>query len=240
MSIGLHEINKERLQGDPAPEGRQVSRRMEKKIIQNISMNYLLYLPSDYDPEKEWPIVFFLHGAGERGTDLNLVKKHGPPMLIEEGKGFPFILISPQCPKYLWWADKIPELKEIINDVCGLYSVDMNRIYITGLSMGGFGTFSMAKAYPELFAAAVPICGGLKGEGGMDKVKHVPFWIFHGENDDTVPVDMSKKATDIIKKSGGNAKLTIYPKTGHNSWTETYDNPEVYNWMLKQKRGRDV
>ena len=216
--------------------GKLVERAMKKRVVQDISMEYLIYLPEDYTWEKEWPLVVFLHGAGERGSDLELVKKHGPPMQISQGRKFPFILVSPQCPKHLWWPDKNRELKAIIDDVCGFYTVDRDRIYITGLSMGGFGTYSMVMEYPDLFAAAVPICGGVRGEKGIRNLGKVPFWIFHGEKDKTVPADMSRNAAEMIEKAGGSVKLTIYPDAGHDSWSETYDNRDVYEWMLANRR----
>jgi predicted peptidase len=216
--------------------GKMVERKMEKKIMQTISMKYLIYLPKDYTWEKKWPLVLFLHGAGERGADLELVKKHGPPMQIARGKEFSFILVSPQCPEYLWWPNKNRELKEIIDDVCGKYTVDKDRIYITGLSMGGFGTFSMVMEYPDLFAAAVPICGGIRGEKGLDNLAKVPFWIFHGAKDKVVPAEMSKNAAELIESNGGYADLTVYEGVGHDSWTETYGNPKVYEWMLGKRR----
>ena len=219
-----------------AQGGFQVSRRMEKNVVRKIHMDYLLYLPIDFTYGKKWPLLLFLHGAGERGNDLEKVKTHGPPKLIGGGKQLPFILVSPQCPSYLWWTDKKLEVKKIIDDVTGLYPVDMNRIYITGLSMGGFGTFEMVKAYPNLFSAAVPICGGFKDLEGVEKIKHVPFWIFHGDDDKTVPVDMSKKAAENISKAGGSARLTIYPGIGHNSWSAAYDTQEVYDWMMAQRK----
>ncbi len=238
--VCIMKVGNDNSHGLTAQGGFQVSRRMEKSIVRKIHMDYLLYLPIDFTYGKKWPLLLFLHGAGERGDDLEKVKTHGPPKLIGGGKQFPFILVSPQCPSFLWWTDKKLELKKIIDDVTGFYPVDMSRIYITGLSMGGFGTFEMLKEYPELFAAAVPICGGFKDTKGIEKTKHVPFWIFHGGEDKVVPVDLSRKAAKAIKESGGNAILTIYPKAGHDSWTETYNNEEVYAWIMAQRKADEI
>lgn len=215
---------------------RQAERTMKKSIMTEMEMNYLIYLPDQFDHDKKWPLVVFLHGAGERGSDLELVKKHGLPKLVEEGRGFPFILISPQCPEYSWWTDKNLEVKAVIDEVTGLYPVDLGRVYITGLSMGGFGTFSMVNEFPGLFAAAIPICGGIKGNKKIKDAKNTLFWIFHGDADKTVKVEMSIEAAEAINSAGGNAKLTIYPGVGHDSWSQTYDNKKVYEWLLCIRR----
>lgn len=199
------------------------------------SLEYLLYLPKGYEKsqDKAWPLMLFLHGAGERGDDINRVKVHGPPRIVEAGKDLPFIVISPQCPRNQWWnAD---ELMALVDDVAGSHRVDKGRIYVTGLSMGGFGTWSLVTKYPDRFAAAVPICG----RGDPTKaanMKHVPTWVFHGDQDRAVPIDGSKKMVEALKEAGGNVRFTIYEGVGHDSWTQTYNNPDLYKWLLEQKR----
>lgn len=211
--------------------GRQKSGQLDTRI--RVRMDYLLYLPKDYDKQESWPLLLFLHGAGERGDDLELVKKHGPPKLVAEGQDFPFIIVSPQCPEDKWWEPL--QLVALLDEIGGKYKVDADRICVTGLSMGGFGTWRLAAYIPDRLAAIAPICGG--GEAFTAKYfAHLPVWAFHGAKDAGVPLERSQEMVDALKKKGGSPKLTIYPEAGHDSWTETYNNPELYKWLLKQKR----
>lgn len=213
------------------PTGEQGARELDRAV--QVSGQYLLYLPENYEDQESWPLMLFLHGAGERGDDLNLVKVHGPPKLIEEGKHFPFIVVSPQVPAGEWW--KTPFLDALLDEVIEQYNVDEDRIYVTGLSMGGFGTWELAMHYPNRFAAIAPICGG--GNAFLAcALRDVPIWNFHGEDDQVVPLDQSQAMVDALQRCNGNVRFTIYPETGHDSWTETYDNPELYEWFLKHKR----
>lgn len=201
-----------------------------------VKMGYLLYLPQEYEHKDSWPLLIFLHGSGERGTDLQLVKKHGPPKLIEAGKPFPFIVVSPQCPEGQWWQSV--ELTALLDEIVEKYKVDEDRIYVTGLSMGGFGTWSLAAYAPHRLAAIAPICGG--GETyWTEQFPHLPVWVFHGAKDKAVPLQRSEDMVESLKKDGGNVKLTVYAEAGHDSWTETYDNSELYEWLLEQKRGEE-
>lgn len=198
-----------------------------------VKMDYLVYLPKDYEQKEKWPLLLFLHGAGERGADLDLVTIHGPPKLVKNGKQFPFIVVSPQCPKEQLWQPV--ELTALLNEVEKKYRVDKDRIYVSGLSMGGFGTWALAAYTPYRFAALVPICGG--GEKfWVKKIKHVPIWVFHGAKDTAVPLNRSETLVDVLKKAKADVTFTIYPDAGHDSWTETYNNPKVYEWLLQQKR----
>jgi len=211
--------------------GQQKPSRLNAKVT--VQMDYLLYLPEDYDKQDKWPLLLFLHGAGERGNNLDLVKKHGPPKLVENGKEFPFIVVSPQCPKNRWWQPT--ELIALLEAISNQYNVDADRLYVTGLSMGGFGTWRLAAYAPHRFAAIAPICGG--GEKyWARRFAHLPVWAFHGAKDNAVPVERSKAMVQALKRSGGDPKLTIYPDAGHDAWTETYNNPEFYKWLLQQKR----
>ncbi len=213
--------------------GTQVDEKITFQIP--ITMHYLIYLPKDYDGKKPMPLLLFLHGAGERGDDIELVKKHGPPKLIAQGKDFPFIVVSPQCPKGRFWDAR--SLDTLLDHVEQTYAVDSSRIYVTGLSMGGFGTWALAAYAPERFAAIAPICGG--GEKfWVRKLTHLPIWAFHGEKDSVVPPHRTTELVEQLKKLGGNVKLTLYPGAGHDSWTATYDNPELYEWFLKQRNER--
>ncbi|SVB07287.1 uncharacterized protein METZ01_LOCUS160141 [marine metagenome] len=203
-----------------------------------VELNYLLYLPSDYSySKKAYPLVLFLHGAGERGEDIDLVEIHGIPKLINMGKDFPFITIAPQCPFDRWWSDIVfvKALISLIEKTKTQYNVDGSRIYATGLSMGGYGTLAVAIARPDLFSGIIPICGG----GDLDKIgrlKNMPVWLFHGDADTVVPVENSTKIYNVLKSSNDNVKITIYENVGHDSWTETYDNNKIYEWLLSQKK----
>ena len=219
----------------------QYPKEFEKQIIITVGCKYLLYLPEGYNHSGDaWPMILFLHGAGERGDDLEKVKVHGPPKIVQGRKDFGFIVVSPQCPSRSWWPNDVEMLKSLVDDICAKYNVDEERIYLTGLSMGGYGTWSLACEYPERFAAIAPICGG--GEPFLSsKLRNVPVWAFHGAKDNLVPLEESEQMVEAIKKAGGQAKLTVYPDAGHDSWTATYENPELYEWFLKhkkQKQGR--
>lgn len=225
--------------GDDAVMGAgQTEQKLTKHISKAVECNYLLSLPAGYgEKEQNWPLLVFLHGAGERGDNLELVKKHGPPKRIEQGKDYPFIVVSPQCPAGQWWTEKTDTLMALLDEIESKYAVDADRIYVTGLSMGGFGTWTLACRHPERFAAIAPICGG--GEWYLaDRLRNVPVWAFHGAKDSVVPLDLSEKMVQSVQRTGGTAKLTVYPEANHDSWTATYDNPELYEWLLSHRANR--
>jgi predicted peptidase len=219
--------------------GDQTAVTFKKRIAHNEELHYLLHLPQGYDradKEKEWPLILFLHGAGERGSDLEIVKKHGPPKLIAAGKDIPAIVVSPQCPKDEWWNDHVEGLLALLDDVTKKHNVDPDRVYVTGLSMGGFGTWALLSRAAERFAAAVPICGG-GTRLGLQRAMNTPIWAFHGDADPLVPVDESTRLVELMKSRGAqNVKVTIYPGVAHDSWTQTYDDPAVWDWLFAQKR----
>lgn len=211
----------------------EAQKKQKAELVVRITMNYLLYLPEDYDQKESWPLILFLHGAGERGDDLELVKVHGPPKLIANGQKFPFIVVSPQCPEALSWDPE--KLTALLDTIVEKYKVDTDRIYVTGLSMGGFGTWSLAMHTPDRFAAIAPICGG--GESRYaDRIVGLPIWAFHGDKDEAVPIKRSQDIVNAVQKAGGNVEFTVYPGVGHDSWTETYDNPKLYEWFLSHTR----
>lgn len=219
---------------------KQQQQSFQATIQKNVSLRYLVYVPKDYQhSDREWPVVLFLHGMGERGADLELVKRHGIPKLIEEGTDFPFIALSPQCPEHTVWPNELDALHALVEHIIREYRVDTTRVYVTGLSMGGFGTWHLAAIYPRMFAAIVPICGGTMPHVGFPErirvLKDVPVWAFHGAQDDTVPLHMSQELVDVLKDHHGNVKLTVYPDAEHDSWTRTYANPDLYEWLLQQK-----
>lgn len=234
--IGCAQMEKNEMTSNLLEQEGQHAQTFEKEIKKTLSCKYLLFLPEGYGQEqKSWPLMLFLHGAGERGDDLNKVKVHGPPKIVEKQKDFPFIVVSPQCPEDDWWTEKTEVLINLLDEIIAHYDVDTERVYLTGLSMGGYGSWALASEYPDRFAAVVPICGG--GNRIMSRtLKDMPIWAFHGAKDSVVPVEESKAVVDAINARGGNAKLTIYPDANHDSWTETYNNQEVYDWLLKHRR----
>ncbi len=218
----------------PKPKA-QDEKSFEKEITIKVKLNYLLFLPEGYDSDKgkQWPLMLFLHGAGESGDNLTKVKAHGPPKIVESKKDFPFILVSPQSPGRGWNADT---LSALLDEVKKSYRVDADRVYLTGLSMGGFGSWALAAAHPEVFAAIAPICGG-GNPRDASRIKDLPIWVFHGAKDPTVALALSEQMVKALKEAGaGEVKFTVYPDAGHDSWTETYNNPELYEWMLKHTR----
>jgi len=219
--------------GKPAQEARS----FEKEIKLTVKLHYLLFLPEGYaeQTQKKWPLMLFLHGAGESGSDLEKVKLHGPPKIVETKRDFPFILVSPQSAGRGW---NPAALDALLDDVTAHYRVDPDRIYLTGLSMGGFGTWALAAARPGRFAAIAPICGG-GNPRDAEKIKHIPVWVFHGAKDPTVPLAASQSMVDALRSAGATeVKFTVYSDAGHDSWTETYANPALYQWLLDHTRGK--
>jgi predicted peptidase len=224
------------LRADEPVQGGQTRMKMKRKA--ELELNYLLYVPKNYSEDKAWPLVVFLHGVGERGANPDKVKALGLPRLIAEGRDFEFIVVSPQCPPDKWWVGLDSHVIALIDETMDRYNVDKNRVYLTGLSMGGYGTWSIGAGYAERFAAIAPICGG--GQPFLaNKLKDVPVWAFHGAKDNVVPLSESQRMVDAINAAGGSAKLTIYPEAGHDSWTQTYANPEFYTWLLSHSRNKD-
>jgi len=213
----------------------QHSASFETEIVLKVHYDYLLYVPEGVakEPGKKWPAILFLHGSGERGTNVELVATHGPPKIVKDKPDFGFIVISPQCPPdQNWNAEALANLaKKALRD----YPIDPDRFYLTGLSMGGYGSWALAAAHPEIFAAVAPICGGGR-PSDAPKLKNLPIWVFHGGKDGTVPIKRSQEMVDAVKAAGGNVTFTVYPEAGHDSWTETYNNPELFKWFLEQKR----
>jgi len=210
----------------------QSSETVEGSVTRKL--DYLLYVPESYDAsaDKEWPLLVFLHGAGERGDDLELVKKHGPPKKIAAGESMPLIVASPQCPKDDWWEPNTVMI--LIEGLEKKLKIDPDRIYLTGLSMGGFGTWNTATRYPDKFAAIAPICGGGSDFMAGRRLEEMPVWCFHGGKDTSVPIEQSRRIIDTLRAKGNDqVKFTIYPEAGHDSWTASYDNPKLYDWFLR-------
>ncbi len=226
----------------PATAGAQVETSFRQVVTMTNEYRFLLSLPKDYaaDPALKWPLVLFLHGAGERGMDVQKVAVHGPPKLVKQGRDFPFILASPQCPEgQVWDADALIGLVDTLQEQL---RVDPKRTYATGLSMGGYGTWSLALKYPDRFAAVAPICGGGETIRALLPAKHqalksLGVWAFHGGKDTVVLPAESERMMDAFKRAGvSDLKLTVYPETGHDSWTEAYNTPALYDWLLQHSR----
>ncbi|MCL2741306.1 MAG: dienelactone hydrolase family protein [Oscillospiraceae bacterium] len=219
---------------------------MAVSIRKELDLRYWLHLPKGYATAaakiRSYPLIIFLHGAGERGEDLEKVTIHGIPRLIKEGSDvlseYEFILACPQCPQEYWW-DTMVDLGFLDGFVEGCMKglrVDTSRIYLTGLSMGGYGTWALARRNPRAFAAIAPICGGTQADDGLAAIKDMPIWAFHGAKDDVVRLSGSADAVNKIYGLGGGDKvrLTVYPDADHDSWSMTYSHPRLYEWMFSQ------
>lgn len=208
---------------------------LDKTSPQRISGGYLLFLPRDYEKdERLWPTILFLHGAGERGDDLGILGRIALPMVLEERDDFPFIVISPQCPRGMRWSNDF--LITLLDDIVARYRVDPDRVYLTGLSMGGNGTWNLALEHPDRFAAIAPVCGW-SDKKELSHLKGIPIWVFHGELDTSVPVERGKEMVEALEKTGGRVRATFYPGRGHDCWHETYNDPVLYDWFLQHRRG---
>lgn len=204
---------------------------------------YVVFVPKSYDGTKEFPIILFLHGAGE--TKNPKAKKEGKmpvevgigPAIKKREKDFLFIVVIPRAEGFGWGADNANAKRALamLDEVEKEYKVDTKRQYLTGLSMGGYGTWSIAAAHPDRWAAIVPICGGGNTKDA-EKIKNIPCWCFHGDADSAVPVQRSRDMIDALKKAGAEPKYTEYPKVGHNSWDKAYGTDELYTWLLDQKK----
>jgi predicted peptidase len=213
----------------------QLEKHFETEIKVRVKYDYLLFLPEGYaKSRKRWPLMLFLHGAGESGTNLLKIKKLGPPNIVDAKPDFPFILVSPQSQGNGWNPDA---LNALLDDVIRDYRVDQDRVYLTGASMGGTGTWTLASAHPGKFAAIVPVSSG--GEtGDINKLARMPIWAFHGAKDPTVKVTRIEATVAALRAAGNDVKLTIYPDAVHDAWTQAYNTPELYQWLLEQKRHR--
>ncbi len=202
-------------------------------------INYLMFLPKTYTKSgKPAPLIVFLHGSGERGNDLEKVKAWGPPAIVEKDADFPFIVVSPQIPQGQWWNSYL--LKQMLDQVLANNNVDKSRVYLTGLSMGGFGTWDFATAYPEYFAAIAPICGG-GNTHLISRLKNIPTRVFHGKKDEAVPEQQSAMMVEALKKVGGNVEYTVLPEGGHvDAWVYAYSYEKnkgaLFDWFLQHTK----
>lgn len=216
--------------------GQQSVLSFTTKIDGSSVINCLIYIPDDYNQNNTaFPLLVFLHGGNEAGSNLEKVKRHGPPKLINQGKSFPFIVVAPLLPlkfKSKWPPELVDEVIALVKDN---FRVDEKRLYLTGVSVGGAGTWGYALAFPEKVAAIAPICGWGNPSQACD-MKEVPVWAFHGAKDNVVSPAATTNMVNALKNCGADPKLTIYPNLGHDSWTKTYNNQDVYQWLLSHTK----
>lgn len=211
------------------------SRHVQAVITIDETVRFLLYLPPGYrdDPDRRWPLMFFLHGSGERGTDLRQVKAWGPPSMLEGVADYPFIVVSPQVPMGQSWNPHV--LHGLLQRLQRELRIDPDRVVATGLSMGGFGVWNWALEYPHDLAAIAPIAGGGDDDRAC-RATTVPVWAFHGEADTVVPLKLGQDMVDALRQCGGQARLTTYPGVGHDAWVPAYRDPELLRWLQAQRR----
>ncbi|MCA9884538.1 MAG: prolyl oligopeptidase family serine peptidase [Anaerolineae bacterium] len=209
-----------------------------KMVLDSEPINELpliTYFPEACTGEHMVPVIFFLHGSGERGTDLSLVELHGLPYEIKNGREVPAIVIAPQLPLDMRWAEIVPTLQTLLEITVYSHNINQDRMYLTGLSNGGQGTWEWAIAHPDQFAAIVPICGRSNPQGAR-KIAHLPIWVFHGEDDDVVPVEETTKMVKALEDAGADKlKVTIFPGVDHGSWIPAYADDALYEWLFAQK-----
>jgi predicted peptidase len=224
-----------------------------------LRMPYRLFVPSDVNPTSKHPLVLFFHGSGERGNDNEKPLLHGVQRFAtaDAQSRYPCFVLVPQCPTHLdnqpimWTGERermhllklTPEVAiplqtalELLLEIQEKFRVNLDRTYVTGLSMGGFATWEALLRYPEMFAAAIPVCGGGDATHAA-RIKNIPVWAFHGADDPTVPVECSRSMIKMIEKAGGHPRYTEYPGVGHNSWDRAYAEPDLLSWFFSHSRG---
>jgi len=193
-------------------------------------MQYVIEFPNDFDSNKQYPVLLFLHGAGSRGNNMETLRSNPFFESIKNVDDFPFIIIAPQCHKNTWF-DMFEKLQNLLRKIAEQPFTNKNRIYLIGASMGGYAVWQLAMSMPEYIAAICPICGG-----GMywnaERLVNIPIWAFHGKKDEVVFPQESIRMVDAVNRCGGNAKLTLYSENGHDAWSDTYRNREVFEWLL--------
>ena len=225
------------------------------------TLPYRLLLPVDFDASKKYPLVLFLHGSGERGRDNEAQLTHGGKLFLNDTarKSFPAIVVFPQCPPDLRWANvqviedssagkrtfnfqeggaptrPMAMLENLLEDLQRQYRIKQDQVYVMGLSMGGMGTFELARRHPDLFAAAIPICGGA-APATASQLKRIHWWVFHGGKDDVVLPHYSEDMVNALKAQGAPVKFTVYPEAGHNSWDSAFAEPQLLPWLFAQHK----
>jgi len=211
----------------------EIKGSFSKEIKVKLELNYILQLPNNQ--KDKFPLMVFLHGSGERGTDLELVKNHSP-FTFQHLITSPIAILAPQCPENVWWDTEA--LYQLVVEISKKYNVDKSRIYLTGLSMGGWGTWKLAEEHPEMFAAVAPVCAPIDRMMlfNAEKLKDTPVKIYHGALDDVVSPTQSIDIYQKLKETNKTVELIIFPNDNHNSWDSTYSNPQFYEWLLAQHK----
>ena len=210
---------------------------IQQEVYDPSTLNYLLFTPRDTSAviAGKFPLIITLHGIGERGSDLWRVKGEGLPKILDGYNSFPFIVVSPQCPSTTEWyynGGVQALVNKLIDSAIARYPVDTNRIYLTGLSMGGIGTLDLAIRYPQRFAAILPIAFRIEPGWNVCALTNIPTWAFHGARDPIIPLSRAQSVINTLTGCGGNPTFTIYQDLYHDSWTRTYNNPAIYDWLL--------
>jgi predicted esterase/sugar lactone lactonase YvrE len=213
---------------------------IQQEVYDPSSLNYLLFMPRNTTAviNGKYPLIISLHGIGESGDALWMLKNDGLPKILDGKNSFPFIVVSPQCPATTeWYYDRTDiKLNKLLDSVIARYPVDTNRIYLTGYSMGGIGTLDLSIRYPQRFAALIPIAFRIETGWDLCSIKNIPMWAFHGEKDDVIPLSNAQSVINTLVRCGGNPIFTTYPDLYHDAWTRTYDNPAIYDWLLTKKK----
>jgi predicted peptidase len=226
--------------------------------VDGASYAYRVFVPDGWSPEEQWPVILFLHGLGERGSDGTEQLSRGLPARIREAPDFPAVVVMPQCRRGAWWGDPTMETMafQALEASMEEFRGDPERVYLTGLSMGGYGAWAFGYKYPEKFAAIVPVCGGVYSRGSFTApdwhplsrapedpyretasgIGAVPVWAFHGEADRRVPVSESRELVRALEEAGGNVRYTEYPGVGHQSWNLAYWEEDLLPWLLSQEK----
>ena len=225
-------------------------------VLDGEEHNYQVFVPRQWNPRAKWPVILFLHGYDEGGSDGILPTDDGIGTAIRTHPDWvPCVVVIPQCRKHDWWTNAPMEVLALaaLERTMREFHGDPRRVYLTGLSMGGYGAWALGALYPHKFAALVPICGGVRVPRGGDflkahdtddsddpfgaiakKIGKTPVWVFHGHADSTVPVTESRQMVEALKAAGGNVRYTEYPGVGHNSWEKAYDDPGLFAWLFSQ------
>ena len=204
-------------------------------VTRSIQMKYLLFIPDGYgdDQSKKWPLIMYLHGGSRRGDEIEKLREPGwgLPAILEKKKSFPFIVVSPLCPNGEFWTDT-EALIALLDAIEKRYSVDLSRVYLTGHSMGGFGTWYLAYQHPERFAAIAPMSAPFVVTAWADRLKKMPIWAFHGSDDNLVPIAGVQDLIDALRALGNNVRFTVLPQRDHGI-LDTYENQDLYSWFLE-------
>ena len=212
--------------------GRMESNALDATLSRHVHLPYRVWLPQGYEASKAWPAIVFLHGSGERGTDLSFVERNGPPRYVLE-HGLPFVVIAPQLPEGATWsADAISAL---LDRALADYRIDTTRVYLTGLSMGAYGAYELAIAEPSRFAALLTVSGA-GNPVEVCRLRELPVWIVHGAKDDVIPISWGREMARRLENCKGDVRLTIDPDSGHDAWTKVYEDPATYEWFLAHRR----